>query len=277
MCCEIFGSEGKAKPPFLTIVHPAWRRKTRQQHGCVGARSWPFCVSWPRCDALFVGLEAEWALILPSVIAFSDLFRPAVALLEYRSRIARPGTRPSSRRSSPPGDGFALQRRGSSLMQIFRPRPFYAFSIRTLPTSRRRAIISIRRTSGKPLLLYALTRRQYRRVFPHSVLRELTGHIRAPEPSKPAVTAFSETLRHPDALLLALVLIIIVARILGAFFAASNQPRVVGKSSREFLLGPSFFGWLAPSVASQVLPAAISPYLALISGWRRALYVPRRS
>jgi Kef-type K+ transport system membrane component KefB len=95
----------------------------------------------------------------------------------------------------------------------------------------------------------------------------------APEPSKSAAPPFSEasgTLTH---LLLALVVIIVVARVLGTFFAKLSQPRVVGEIVAGILLGPSFLGWLAPSIASRVLPVTISPYLALISQVGVVLYM----
>ena len=117
----------------------------------------------------------------------------------------------------------------------------------------------MRRTSGT-LLLYALTLAVSIGVF--FLIRFFGNSLvasGAPEPSQPAVTAFSETSGTLTSILLALVLIIIVARILGAFFRKLNQPRVVGEIVAGILLGPSLFGRLAPSVASQVLPAAISP------------------
>jgi Kef-type K+ transport system membrane component KefB len=39
------------------------------------------------------------------------------------------------------------------------------------------------------------------------------------------------------------------------------------------LLGPSFFGWLAQGLASQVLSAGVAPHLAVISQFGVALYV----
>lgn len=95
----------------------------------------------------------------------------------------------------------------------------------------------------------------------------------APEPSKSALTAFSQTSGTLMHLLLALVLIIVVARTIGTLFSWLNQPRVMGEIVAGILLGPSFFGWLTPSVASQVLPAAILPYLALISQVGVVLYM----
>jgi Kef-type K+ transport system membrane component KefB len=85
--------------------------------------------------------------------------------------------------------------------------------------------------------------------------------------------AFSETSSTLMHLLLALALIIVVARTIGAFFSKLNQPRVMGEIVAGILLGPSFFGWLAPSVASYALPEAISPYLGMIAQVGVVLYM----
>jgi Kef-type K+ transport system membrane component KefB len=65
--------------------------------------------------------------------------------------------------------------------------------------------------------------------------------------------------------LLALVVIVIAARILGAIFRCLYQPGVMGEVIAGLLLGPSFLGWLAPQVSSQLLPPAIAPFLAVIA------------
>jgi hypothetical protein len=58
--------------------------------------------------------------------------------------------------------------------------------------------------------------------------------------------------------LLALVVILVVARLLGAIFQTLNQPQVMGEVVAGILLGPSFFGWLAPDLASQVLSPSVA-------------------
>jgi len=65
--------------------------------------------------------------------------------------------------------------------------------------------------------------------------------------------------------LLALVVIVISARILGAIFRWLHQPQVMGEVIAGLLLGPSFLGWLAPQLSSQLLPPAIAPFLAVIA------------
>ena len=65
--------------------------------------------------------------------------------------------------------------------------------------------------------------------------------------------------------LLALVVIVISARILGAIFRWLRQPQVMGEVIAGLLLGPSFLGWLAPQVSLQLMPPAIAPFLAVIA------------
>ena len=78
----------------------------------------------------------------------------------------------------------------------------------------------------------------------------------------PAPDKTPEVLLH---VLLALVVIVIAARILGAIFRWLHQPQVMGEVIAGLLLGPSFLGWLAPHVSSQVLPPSIVPFLAVIA------------
>jgi Kef-type K+ transport system membrane component KefB len=65
--------------------------------------------------------------------------------------------------------------------------------------------------------------------------------------------------------LLALVIIVIAARILGAIFRWLHQPQVMGEVIAGLLLGPSFLGWLAPQVSLRLLPPTITPFLAVIA------------
>ena len=88
--------------------------------------------------------------------------------------------------------------------------------------------------------------------------------------AKPTASEAPGVLLH---VLLALVVIIVVARILGALFRRLNLPQVMGEVVAGILLGPSFLGWLAPEVASRILPVNIAPYLALISQVGVVLYM----
>ena len=66
-------------------------------------------------------------------------------------------------------------------------------------------------------------------------------------------------------MLLALVVIVVAARILGAVFRWLHQPQVMGEVVAGLLLGPSFLGWLAPQLSSRLLSPAIAPLLAIIA------------
>jgi Kef-type K+ transport system membrane component KefB len=89
-------------------------------------------------------------------------------------------------------------------------------------------------------------------------------------PVRPITSEAPGILLH---VLLALVVILVVARILGAMFRRLNLPQVMGEVVAGIFLGPSFLGWLAPEVASRVLPVSTAPYLALISQVGVVLYM----
>ena len=89
-------------------------------------------------------------------------------------------------------------------------------------------------------------------------------------PTRPPTPETPGILLH---VLLALVVVLVVARILGAMFRRLNQPQVMGEVVAGILLGPSFLGWLAPGVASQVLPGNTAPYLAVIAQVGVVLYM----
>jgi len=95
----------------------------------------------------------------------------------------------------------------------------------------------------------------------------------APGPQGPVRPTASEAPGILLHVLLALVVILVAARILGAMFRRMNQPQVMGEVIAGILLGPSFLGWLAPKLAVEVLPVNITPYLALISQVGVVLYM----
>jgi hypothetical protein len=75
MCCEIFGSEGKAKPPLLTIVYPSMAEKDELSLTWLRRRKVMAILCFLAAVPLFVwDSRAEWASILPSVIAFNLIF-----------------------------------------------------------------------------------------------------------------------------------------------------------------------------------------------------------
>jgi len=90
----------------------------------------------------------------------------------------------------------------------------------------------------------------------------------APQATHPPAIDKTPPAEMPSVLLhvlLALLVIVIAARVLGAIFRWLHQPQVMGEVIAGLLLGPSFLGWLAPQVSSQLLPPAIAPFLAVIA------------
>jgi Kef-type K+ transport system membrane component KefB len=106
------------------------------------------------------------------------------------------------------------------------------------------------------------------RSFGHSLVSSMASTPAGPV--KPTASEAPGILLH---VLLALVVIIVVARLLGALFRTLNLPQVMGEVVAGILLGPSLLGWLAPEVAALVLPVNIAPYLALISQVGVVLYM----
>ena len=73
--------------------------------------------------------------------------------------------------------------------------------------------------------------------------------------------------------LIALTVVIIVARLMGALFKHLDQPAVIGEVVGGIMLGPSLFGRIAPDAAAFVLPADAAPFLSIISQLGVILYM----
>src|SRR5262245_44453920 len=73
--------------------------------------------------------------------------------------------------------------------------------------------------------------------------------------------------------LLALVVVIVAARVVGMLFARLHQPPVVGEIIAGILLGPSLLGRFAPAVSAYLFPRAVSPFLGVLSQVGVVLYM----
>ena len=73
--------------------------------------------------------------------------------------------------------------------------------------------------------------------------------------------------------LLALAVIMVTARVVGAIFAKLNQPAVIGEVIGGILLGPSLLGRLAPDAQAFLLPGDAAPMLSVISQIGVILYM----
>jgi Kef-type K+ transport system membrane component KefB len=101
------------------------------------------------------------------------------------------------------------------------------------------------------------------------VVRHFGRGLTAPAPG-PAAVLFgaagsvrdAHTLMH---VLLALTVVIITARAMGALFSYLGQPAVIGEVLAGIFLGPSVLGRIAPDVASYVLPLAVAPFLGVLA------------
>jgi Kef-type K+ transport system membrane component KefB len=98
-------------------------------------------------------------------------------------------------------------------------------------------------------------------------------------PGSAASTSLSSSIQHvpmPQSLthvLLAVVVVIVAARGVGAIFKRLNQPPVMGEVLAGILLGPSFFGLFAPASSSFLFPPQVAPHLAVISQIGVILYM----
>jgi Kef-type K+ transport system membrane component KefB len=73
--------------------------------------------------------------------------------------------------------------------------------------------------------------------------------------------------------LLALTVIMLTARLVGAAFTRINQPAVIGEVVGGILLGPSLLGRVAPELQALVLPPDAAPVLGVISQLGVILYM----
>jgi Kef-type K+ transport system membrane component KefB len=106
-------------------------------------------------------------------------------------------------------------------------------------------------------------------------IRSLGAGLSAPPPSgalfgSRGSTPTTELLLH---VLLALAVVVLTARVLGALFGRLGQPPVIGEVLAGILLGPSLLGRALPEAAAFLLPASIAPTLSVLSQVGVILYM----
>jgi Kef-type K+ transport system membrane component KefB len=105
------------------------------------------------------------------------------------------------------------------------------------------------------------------------IIRWYGETLPAPAPvavAHPHVTSGASLLQHT---LLALTVVILVARLLGRVFGRIQQPAVIGEVVAGIALGPSLLGRVAPHLSSYLLPPEVAPSLALIANVGIILYM----
>ena len=89
----------------------------------------------------------------------------------------------------------------------------------------------------------------------------------APQPGVPLFEGGSEK-TDPHVLmhvLLALLVVIIAARLVGALFKRLQQPAVIGEVIAGIVLGPSVLGAIAPTTMAYLMPPGVAPFLGIIA------------
>ena len=109
------------------------------------------------------------------------------------------------------------------------------------------------------------------------IVRHFGQGLAAPAPG-PAAELFgaagsvrdTHTLMH---VLLALTVVIITARAMGALFSLLHQPAVIGEVLAGILLGPSLLGRISPELAAFLLPPSVAPFLGVLAQVGVVLYM----
>ncbi len=108
------------------------------------------------------------------------------------------------------------------------------------------------------------------------LVRHVGEGLSAGEPAHPvkvgggSYSGSSEALLH---LLLALLVVLVLARLLGGLFKRFKQPPVIGEVIAGIALGPSLLGRVAPEIGEFLLPPKVAPFLGVISQVGVILYM----
>ena len=73
--------------------------------------------------------------------------------------------------------------------------------------------------------------------------------------------------------LLAMAIVLLLARLVGRLFTRIGQPAVIGEMFAGIMLGPSLLGRIAPHASAFVLPPAITPQLGVLAQIGVVLYM----
>jgi Kef-type K+ transport system membrane component KefB len=107
-------------------------------------------------------------------------------------------------------------------------------------------------------------------------IRSLGASLAPPPGNGPArcgTAPTSEAVNVLTHVLIALVVIILVARGLGSIFRRIGQPPVMGEIIGGILLGPSLLGRVAPEAYAFLLPPSVAPHLGVLAQVGVILYM----
>ena len=111
-------------------------------------------------------------------------------------------------------------------------------------------------------------------VFAFLAINAVGERLKAPYGAAVATATYAAT--HVNDLLhvlLALVVVVAAARILGTLFRIARQPPVVGEIIAGILLGPSLLGRIAPVTAGHLFPPTVAPFLNVLAQVGVILYM----
>lgn len=99
------------------------------------------------------------------------------------------------------------------------------------------------------------------------LVRSAGSTLVAPAPAIDAAAAGATSTKADMLLhvLLALVVVIVAARVCGALCKRIHQPPVIGEVIAGILLGPSLLGRISPTAMTYLLPPSVAPFLSIIA------------
>ena len=113
-------------------------------------------------------------------------------------------------------------------------------------------------------------------VLIYLAIRSFGNTLTAPAPTTTAIFGSAASRATTGELLhflIALIVVVATARVLGSIFRSAHQPPVVGEIIAGILLGPSLLGRFAPGASAYIFPAGVAPYLNMLSQIGVILYM----